>query len=408
MRSCSPEPRLPISLRPSLPIRSSSLSDLKGRRVILAFYPADWSPVCGDQMTPLQRGASGVPQAWRGIARHLGRRRLVPPGLCEGRTNLHFPLIADFHPKGEIAKSFGAYREDEGVADRALFILDETGHIVWSYLLADRRQSRRRRDPRRARENAKAGDGRWLSCVSPSTKTTMSLGRPTLRSRLSSMATISARIARLPSRTSNWSFGISGAISATPTAISLISTVHPMAKPAAETAEFAGAHGLFWQMHSATVRQWPAIVGGGPCSRLRSSSGSTRPSFGLRSGAWHLCAKGRGRFPRRGPQRSERHAMLLHQWRAATTAPTGRRTLAAAIAAGQEGTLVQTDLDSAREADMTANRKRQRRSTPSKKRTLNPSLRAIRPPGRPALPTSTRVATNAEPDDRGDDTGKSE
>jgi len=114
------------------PDQKLSLSDLKGRRVILAFYPADWSPVCGDQMTLYNMV---LPEFRKHGAELLGIS--VDGAWCHqayAKANqLHFPLIADFHPKGQIAKSFGAYREDEGVAERALFVLDETGHIVWSY-----------------------------------------------------------------------------------------------------------------------------------------------------------------------------------------------------------------------------------------------------------------------------------
>lgn len=114
------------------PDQTLSLNELAGRRVILAFYPADWSPVCGDQMTLYNMV---LPEFRRHGAELIGIS--VDGAWCHqayAKANqLHFPLIADFHPKGAIAKSFGAYREDEGVADRALFILDETGHIFWSY-----------------------------------------------------------------------------------------------------------------------------------------------------------------------------------------------------------------------------------------------------------------------------------
>ena len=109
-----------------------SLSDLKGRPVILAFYPADWSPVCGDQMALynevrslfLQHGAEvlgiSVDGAWchQAFARH---------------KKIKFPLLADFHPKGDVAKKYGAYRDQDGIADRALFVIDKRGTIFWSY-----------------------------------------------------------------------------------------------------------------------------------------------------------------------------------------------------------------------------------------------------------------------------------
>ncbi|MBV9774267.1 MAG: redoxin domain-containing protein, partial [Gemmatimonadetes bacterium] len=112
----------------STPDQTVSLSELRGRSVILAFYPADWSPVCGDQMALYNQV---LPLFREHDAELLGIS--VDGAWCHqayAKANqLHFPLIADFHPKGEIARSYGVYRESEGVADRALFILDKTGHI---------------------------------------------------------------------------------------------------------------------------------------------------------------------------------------------------------------------------------------------------------------------------------------
>jgi peroxiredoxin len=92
-----------------------SLSDLKGRPVIIAFYPSDWIPLCADQM---EISVDGV---WSHQAFAKDR-------------HLHFPLLSDFHPKGAVARSYGAYREDEGVCERALFVIDGNGVIFWSYL----------------------------------------------------------------------------------------------------------------------------------------------------------------------------------------------------------------------------------------------------------------------------------
>jgi peroxiredoxin len=109
-----------------------SLSDFAGQNVILAFYPADWSPVCGDQMALYnelvgefrKRGA-----ALLGIS--------VDGPWCHGAfakaRNLHFPLLSDFEPKGAVARSYGAYRAEEGTSERALFVIDGDGVIQWSY-----------------------------------------------------------------------------------------------------------------------------------------------------------------------------------------------------------------------------------------------------------------------------------
>jgi peroxiredoxin len=117
----------------STPDQSVTLADFKGSPLILAFYPADWSPVCTDQMalyneilSEFQRyGAKivgiSVDSAWCHVA------------FAQHR-NLHFPLLADFHPKGEVAKRFGVYDEDIGMAERALFVIDGEGTIAWSYV----------------------------------------------------------------------------------------------------------------------------------------------------------------------------------------------------------------------------------------------------------------------------------
>jgi len=109
-----------------------SLSDLAGRPVILAFYPADWSPVCGDQLTLYNEI---LPEFRKHEAELLGIS--VDGAWCHEAyakdRHLHFPLLADFHPKGEVAKKYGAYRDAEGVSERALFVIDRQGVIFWSY-----------------------------------------------------------------------------------------------------------------------------------------------------------------------------------------------------------------------------------------------------------------------------------
>ena len=110
-----------------------SLSECANRPVILAFYPADWSPVCSDQMALYNEI---LPEFRKYNAQLLGIS--VDGVWCHnaftGNRHLHFPLLADFEPKGAIAKSYGVYRDQEGVCERALFVIDKNGVIAWSYL----------------------------------------------------------------------------------------------------------------------------------------------------------------------------------------------------------------------------------------------------------------------------------
>lgn len=110
-----------------------SLSELKGKPVILAFYPADWSPVCGDEMALLNEV---LPEFRKYGAELLGIS--VDGVWCHdafvAHQKLHFPLLSDFEPKGAIAKQYGAYRDKDGCCERALFVIDKHGIISWSYL----------------------------------------------------------------------------------------------------------------------------------------------------------------------------------------------------------------------------------------------------------------------------------
>ncbi len=117
----------------STPDQLVSLSDFRGAPVILAFYPADWSPVCGDQMSLYNEvlaefqkyGAELLGVSVDGVWCH--------EAFAKDR-HLQFPLLSEFEPKGEISRSYGVYRAQEGVSERALFVIDRQGVIAWSYL----------------------------------------------------------------------------------------------------------------------------------------------------------------------------------------------------------------------------------------------------------------------------------
>lgn len=118
---------------PSAIDRTISLSDFYGRPVVLVFYPADWSPVCGDQLAlynevlPLFEGlgAQLLGISVDGIWCHRA--------FVEAR-NLRFPLLSDFEPKGAVARAYGVYDAEEGLNQRALFVVDGKGIVRWSYV----------------------------------------------------------------------------------------------------------------------------------------------------------------------------------------------------------------------------------------------------------------------------------
>jgi len=112
------------------------LRDLRGRPVVLVFYPADWSPVCGDQLA-LYNEALSLFEEHR--AQLLG---ISVDGLWSHRAyaesrQLRFPLLADFEPKAEVARLYGVYNPEEGTSRRALFVIDSEGVIRWSQVSPD-------------------------------------------------------------------------------------------------------------------------------------------------------------------------------------------------------------------------------------------------------------------------------
>jgi peroxiredoxin len=110
-----------------------SLGDFRGRTVVLVFYPADFSRVCTNQLNVYQEV---LPQLGEQGAQLLGIS--VDGAFChkafQEHEGLTIPLLADFHPKGEVAKAYGVWSEDHGVAMRALVMVGPDGLVKWSYL----------------------------------------------------------------------------------------------------------------------------------------------------------------------------------------------------------------------------------------------------------------------------------
>ena len=117
----------------STPDQTVSLSDFRGAPVILAFYPADWSPVCGDQMALYNEVLPEFRTYHAALAGISVDGAWCHAAFARDRK-LHFPLLSDFEPKGEVARRYGAYRQGDGVAERALFVIDKNGVVSWSYL----------------------------------------------------------------------------------------------------------------------------------------------------------------------------------------------------------------------------------------------------------------------------------
>jgi peroxiredoxin len=117
----------------STPSQTVSLADFRGKPVILAFYPEDWSPVCSDQLALYQQV---LPEFQKFDAVLLG---ISVDGIWSHLAfakdrNLRFPLLADFEPKGEVSRTYQVYRANDGTSERALYVIDAEGIVRWSYV----------------------------------------------------------------------------------------------------------------------------------------------------------------------------------------------------------------------------------------------------------------------------------
>jgi peroxiredoxin len=110
-----------------------TLSAFRGQTVVLVFYPSDFSPVCTDQLSIYQEV---LPELEERGAQLLGIS--VDGAFCHKAFQQHqgltIPLLADFHPKGEVARAYGVWSEDFGLSGRALVMVDPVGVVRWSYL----------------------------------------------------------------------------------------------------------------------------------------------------------------------------------------------------------------------------------------------------------------------------------
>ena len=128
----------PGSVAPDFTLRDQdgqevSLGDFRGQTVLLVFYPADFSPVCTDQLNVYQELLGEFEQ--RG-AKLLGIS--VDGAFCHkafrDQLNLTVPLLADFHPKGEVARAYGVWSDRYGTSDRALVMVAPDGEVKWTHV----------------------------------------------------------------------------------------------------------------------------------------------------------------------------------------------------------------------------------------------------------------------------------
>jgi peroxiredoxin (alkyl hydroperoxide reductase subunit C) len=109
-----------------------SLSDFRGRKVMLVFYPLDFSPVCSDQLSIYQEvkpeiSAKGVELVGVSVDSSYAHKAF------QEKLGIDTTLLSDFEPKGEVARAYGSYVDGAGIANRTLVLVDEEGRVAWTH-----------------------------------------------------------------------------------------------------------------------------------------------------------------------------------------------------------------------------------------------------------------------------------
>ncbi len=109
-----------------------SLADFKGRKVLLVFYPMDFSPVCSDQLSIYQEvkpefAEKGVEIVGISVDSPYAHKAF------QEKLGIDTTLLADFEPKGAVSQAYGSYLDGLGFSNRTLVLVDEDGTVAWAY-----------------------------------------------------------------------------------------------------------------------------------------------------------------------------------------------------------------------------------------------------------------------------------
>jgi len=115
---------------------SVTLSDFRGKNIVLVFYPLDWSPACSDQLSLYQSELNEFEKFNTQII-GVSVDSLYSHGAWAAVRGITFPLLADFHPKGHVARLYNVFRERDGFSERALYVIDREGVIRHKHISAE-------------------------------------------------------------------------------------------------------------------------------------------------------------------------------------------------------------------------------------------------------------------------------
>ena len=132
------EPLPPGTPAPTFALKDPSgqvvrLEDFRGRPLVIVFYPLDWSPGCSQQLDLYQQELDDFRRRDAELVA-ISVDSLYSHGAWAAVRQITFPLLADFHPKGDVARAYSVWREPDGFSERALYVVDPEGTIAYSHV----------------------------------------------------------------------------------------------------------------------------------------------------------------------------------------------------------------------------------------------------------------------------------
>lgn len=107
------------------------LSDFRGKKsVVIVFYPLDWSPICTNEHACFVNDLKSFEKLDAQVL-GLSVDSVWSHRAFSEKMGIHYPLLADFHPRGAVADKFGVYLADKGITGRAIAIVDRNGNVAW-------------------------------------------------------------------------------------------------------------------------------------------------------------------------------------------------------------------------------------------------------------------------------------
>jgi len=109
-----------------------TLSKFKGKKVLLSWHPLAWTSLCTDQMRALDREYDKFQEKNTVVLGFSVDSQPSKSAWAKVICLSKLPILADFHPLGEISQAYGVFSDQHGASKRANVLIGEDGKVIWT------------------------------------------------------------------------------------------------------------------------------------------------------------------------------------------------------------------------------------------------------------------------------------